>query len=82
MVISGGYPVQAFPVTASTYISPDTGMTAFNPEGFEILHCYADGDITFRFRDANVTVPAKAGMDYAIDPTCLSIDANCKVGIS
>ena len=82
MIISGGHPIQAFPVTASTYISPDGGMTAFNPEGHEILHCYTDGDITFHFRDSQVNVPAKAGMDYAIDPTCVSINANCKVAIS
>ena len=77
---NSGEMVQAFPITASTYVGTPT---AFNPKGYDLVHCNADGDITFDFGNAGtVVISAIAGQDFAIGEGCVAITATAEVAIS
>ncbi len=79
MILSGGHPIQAFPVTPGMF----SGIASnFDPKGYEIVHAVSDGQITFTFDSGDVVVNAMAGMDLAIHPQCLSITSSMDVWIA
>ncbi len=76
-------PIQAFPISGSTYVSSDTGMTGFVPDGVCVLKVLGDGTVTFHFGDATaIAVPVSGGMDFAVRGDCTSIDSDVQVLIS
>ena len=77
---NSGEAIQALPITASTYVGTPT---AFNPKGYDVVHCNADGSVTFDFGNSGtVVVNASAGQDFAIGEGCVSITATAEVIIS
>ena len=77
---NAGQIIQAFPVTASTYVGTPT---AFDPKGYDLVHCNADAQITFDFGTmGTVVIQGVAGQDFAIGDGCVAITATGEVAIS
>ena len=79
MVLEGGPPIQAFPLTPTTFVG---SLTDFNTKGYVILHCVEDGTLTLNFGTTTLSVDVQAGMDFSIDPQCQRISSTGKVMIS
>jgi hypothetical protein len=78
-----GSTIQALPIHKDTYISPDGGMTGYTVTKESVVHCLEDGELTFDFgMHGTKTVPAIAGMDYALGGACQEISSTAKVIVS
>lgn len=69
---------QAFPVTPNTFVGV---ATALNMEGRKIVHVNADSTLTFKWDNGkpDVIIVASAGMDFAVDDSCLTLTSTAEV---
>ena len=80
VVKNSGEIVQAFPITAGTYVGTPSAISA---KGYTLVHCNEACDVTFNFGvKGTVVVSATAGMDFAIGEGCETITATGEVIIS
>jgi len=80
VVKDGGQIIQAFPITAATYVGTPT---SFDARGYDIVHCNEDCELTFNFgSQGTVVFNATQGSDFTIGAGCVGITATAEVMIS
>lgn len=73
--------IQAFPIGKGTVVL--TTATDYNISSRSVIHVNGDGTLTFTFNDGTSTsFSVSAGMDFAIERSCVSISSDCEIWIA